>query len=41
MLLMQDEIDIELAGTTEEALSKEPRKKETHDRKQNLQVMLQ
>ncbi|KAI0213609.1 Transformation/transcription domain-associated protein [Lamellibrachia satsuma] len=37
----EDEIDIELAGTTEEALSKEPRKKETHDRKQNLQVMLQ
>ena len=37
----QDDIDIELAGATEESLSKEPRKKETHDRKQNLKVMLQ
>ena len=37
----QDDIDIELAGATEETMSKEPRKKETHDRKQNLKVMLQ
>ena len=40
-LWQQDDIDIELAGTAEETMSKEPRKKETHDRKQNLQVMLQ